>query len=111
MINTCAVIILILRTDRSGKTIYTQIRLKEQSAQGLHCLPLHLHLFDTLFFGNITLIKFKDNDSIFLFECPMIFSDYCGITWVRLFHWNSIWLGVRNLDRNFDFDRYWNYIP
>ena len=35
------------RTDRSGQTVQTQIRLRllleEQSDQGLHCLLFHLH--------------------------------------------------------------------
>ena len=40
--------ILSFRTDRSGQTVQTQIRLliKEQSDQGLHCLLFNLHLFD-----------------------------------------------------------------
>ena len=42
------VMTLSFRTDRSGKTVQTQIRLllEEQSDQGLHCLLYHLHLFD-----------------------------------------------------------------
>ena len=35
------VIILNFRTDRSGQTVQTQIRLEEQSDQGLHCLLFH----------------------------------------------------------------------
>ena len=37
-------------TDRSGKTVQTQIRLllEEQSDQGLHCLLFNLHLFDEI---------------------------------------------------------------
>ena len=33
------------RTDKSGQTVQTQIRLllEEQSDQGLHCLLFHLH--------------------------------------------------------------------
>ena len=48
--------ILSFWTDKSGQTVQTQIRLlkeeqsrllkEEQSDQGLHCLLLHLHLFD-----------------------------------------------------------------
>ena len=36
--------------DRSGQTVKIQIRLlpKEQSDQGLYCLPSHLHYLDTL---------------------------------------------------------------
>ena len=41
-------------TDTSGQTMQTQIRLvlKEQSDQGLHCLPFCLHLLDALLYGN-----------------------------------------------------------
>ena len=41
-----AIMILSFRTDRSGQTVQTQIRLllKEQSDQGLHCLQFPLHL-------------------------------------------------------------------
>ena len=43
----CTVIILNFRTDRSGQTVQTQIRLllEEQSGWGLHYLLFHLHLF------------------------------------------------------------------
>ena len=42
------VMILGFRTDRSGQTVKTQIRLllEEQSDQGLRCLLFPLHLFD-----------------------------------------------------------------
>ena len=38
------------RTDESGQTVQTQIRLllKWQSNQGLHCLLVYIHLLDTL---------------------------------------------------------------
>ena len=41
------------RTDRSGQTVQTQIRLllKKQSDQGLHCLLFHLHHFDEIHSG------------------------------------------------------------
>ena len=44
------VIIQSFRTDRSGQTVQTQIRLllEEQSDQGLHCLLFHLHHFDKI---------------------------------------------------------------
>ena len=44
------VILLSFRTDRSGQTVQTQIRLllEEQSDQGLYCLQYHLHLFDKI---------------------------------------------------------------
>ena len=46
-IHYITVMILNFRTDRSGQTVQTQIRLllEEQSDQGLHCLLFHLHLF------------------------------------------------------------------
>ena len=41
---------LSFRTDRSGQTVQTQIRLllEEQSDQGLHCLLFPLHHFDKI---------------------------------------------------------------
>ena len=53
------------RTDRSGQTVQTQIRLllKEQSDQGLHCLLFHLHVFDKLPSGLVSLFEFKVNYS------------------------------------------------
>ena len=49
------------RTDRSGQTVQTQIRLllEEQSDQGLHCLQFPLHLLDTLLYGNYSLFNFR----------------------------------------------------
>ena len=48
--NKITVMTLSFRTDRSGQTVQTQIRLllEEQSDQGLHCLLFHLHLFDKI---------------------------------------------------------------
>ena len=42
------VMILNFRTDRSGQTVQTQIRLllEEHSDQDLHCLLFYKHLFD-----------------------------------------------------------------
>ena len=47
---TTTVMILNFRTDRSGQTVQTQIRLllEEQSDQGLHCLLFRSHLFDEI---------------------------------------------------------------
>ena len=44
------VMTLCFRTDRSGQTVQTQIRLllEEQSDQGLHCLLFHVHVFDKI---------------------------------------------------------------
>ena len=48
----CTVMILSFRTDMPGQTVQTQIRLllKEQSDQGLHCLPFSLHRMDSLLY-------------------------------------------------------------
>ena len=50
------VIFLSFRTDKSGQTVQTQIRLllEEQSDQGLHCLPFRLHRLDSLLYGRAT---------------------------------------------------------
>ena len=58
--------ILSFRTDGSGQTVQTQIRLlleeiqilKEQSDQDLHCLRFRVHLLDALLYGTATLLKF-----------------------------------------------------
>ena len=52
---TITVIFLSFRIDRPGQTVQTQIRLllEEQSDQDLHCLPFHLHLFDSLLYVQI----------------------------------------------------------
>ena len=44
------VMTLSFRTDRSGQTVQTQIRLllEEQSDQGLQCLLFQLHLFSRI---------------------------------------------------------------
>ena len=49
-------ITVMLRTDRPGQTVQTQIRLllEEQSDQGLHCLPFRLHRLDSLVYGKAT---------------------------------------------------------
>ena len=46
--NICTVMIQCFRTDRSGRTVQTQIRLplEEQSDQGLHCLQCRLQPLD-----------------------------------------------------------------
>ena len=51
--------ILNFRTERSGQTVRTQIRLllMEQSDQGLHCLLFHLHLFDKIPSGLASLFE------------------------------------------------------
>ena len=45
------VMFLSFRTDRSGQTVQTQIRLSDQ---GLHCLPFRLHRLDSLLYGRAT---------------------------------------------------------
>ena len=63
------VMILNFRTDMSGQTVQTQIRLllAEQSDQGLHCLLFHLHVFDKIPSGLASLFEIKVNYSNFLF--------------------------------------------
>ena len=53
------VMIVSFRTDLSGQTVQTQIRLllEEQSDQGLHCLQFQLHLSGALHFGKVILFK------------------------------------------------------
>ena len=50
------VMILSFWTDRPGQTVQTQIRLlqKEQSDQGLHCLPFRLYRLDSLVYSKAT---------------------------------------------------------
>ena len=52
---------LSIGTDKSKQTVQTLIRLlpKEQSDQGLHCLPFQLHLLDTSLHWKIKLFDFK----------------------------------------------------
>ena len=58
--------ILSFRTDKSGQTVQTQEQTAprgnsadpDQSDQGLYCLPLCLHLRDTLHKGKATLFNF-----------------------------------------------------
>ena len=52
--------ILCIGTDSFKQTVQTQIRLllKEQSDQGLHCLPFQLHLLNALLHCNIKLFHF-----------------------------------------------------
>ena len=68
--------ILSFRTDTSEQTLQTQIRLllEEQSDQDLHCLPFHLHFFDTLLYGITVLFKFSG-----------IFSNFSGVQKFRNF--------------------------
>ena len=48
--------ILSFRTDMPVQTVQIQIRLllEEESDQGLHCLPFHLHHLDSLLYGKAT---------------------------------------------------------
>ena len=50
------VLILSFRINMPRQTVQTQIRLllEEQSDQGLHCLPFHLHRLDSLLYGRAT---------------------------------------------------------
>ena len=55
--------ILNFRTDRSGQTLQTQVRLllEEQSDQGLHCLLFQLHVFDKIPSDLASLFEFEVN--------------------------------------------------
>ena len=59
-LSLCTVMTLSFRTDRSGQTVQTQIRLllEEQSDQGLHCSLFHLHVFDKIPSGLVSLFEF-----------------------------------------------------
>ena len=50
LISFTTVMTLSFRTDKSGQTVQTQIRLiqEEQSDQDLHCLLFHLHHYDKI---------------------------------------------------------------
>ena len=48
------IMFLSFRTERSGQTVQTQIRL--QSDQGLHCLQYPLHLLDALLCSTFKMI-------------------------------------------------------
>ena len=54
------VMILRFRTDRSGETVQTQIRLilEEHPDQGLHCLQCRLHPLGAVLYDKATLLKF-----------------------------------------------------
>ena len=48
------------RTNQSGQTEQTQIRLllEEQSDQGLHCLLIHSHLWEILLSSTANFLEF-----------------------------------------------------
>ena len=50
-------------TDRAEQTVSTQIRLllEEQSDQGLHCLPFHLHILDTYLYCKTKQLCIQDS--------------------------------------------------
>ena len=56
----------------SGQTVYFQMRLhiKEQSDQGVQCLPFHLHLLDALLYGKTTLVIYRIIMYSSLSGCP-----------------------------------------
>ena len=61
MFYTCTtVMILCFRTQGSGQSVQTQIRLllEEQSDQGIHCLLFHLHLFYEIPKGLASFLEF-----------------------------------------------------
>ena len=60
MVDDNDVMTLCFRTHGSGQIVQTQIRLliEEQSDQGLHCLLIHLHLFDEIPKGLASFLEF-----------------------------------------------------
>ena len=70
--------ILNIWTNRSEQTVETQIRLllKEQSDPGLHCLPFHLHLLDTMLYGNTHCSIFRIITAFF--GCSNYLDFYCS---------------------------------
>ena len=85
------------RTDMSGQTVQTQIRLllEEQSDQGLHYLPFDLHRF-----GRITLWKINISQILGLLHYIFRVSEFLGVLRLvygktRLFKFNSNFSSVR----------------
>ena len=90
--------ILSFRTNRSGQTVQTQIRLllEEQSDQGLHCLPFRLHLLDTLLHGKVALFKFQGD-----------YSKFSGVRIFRIFTSVSFYFQGQLLVNGHNLGRYW----
>ena len=65
------VMILSFWTDMAGQTVQTQIRLLEQSDQGIQCLPFRLHRLDSLLYCRATYFKFLRDENKY-FGCPNI---------------------------------------
>ena len=56
-VNCYTVMVPSFQTDRSGQTVWTQIKLL-LSDQGPHCLPVRLYLLDPFLYGKATLFTF-----------------------------------------------------
>ena len=58
---TTVMMILSFRTDMSGQTVEAQSRLllEEQFDQGLHCLPICVHLLDLHCIVKVKTIQFQ----------------------------------------------------
>ena len=69
-------ILIKLPYEKSEQTMQTQIRLllQEQSDQGLHCLPFHLHFLDALDY--IIKPKVKDSHLDCNFKCLNLYNFY-----------------------------------
>ena len=65
--------VISFRTDKSGQTVQTQIRLllEEQSDQGLHCLLFHLHHLEVKHQGRTAKFEFLSAYSK-VSRCPKI---------------------------------------
>ena len=81
------------RTDRSWQTVQTQIR---QSDPGLHWLPFHLYLLDSLLYGRAIFFKSKDN-----------YSNFSG---VRIFRSFTVTVRKQSLDLNHNTQCAWQYL-
>ena len=79
---TNTVMIQCFRTDWSWQTVQTQIKLllEEQSDQGLHCLLVHLHIFDKTPSGLASLFEFS-NSNISATSGPIVTKFYQKHHW------------------------------
>ena len=98
------VMTLSLRTDRSGQTVQTQIRLllEEQSDQGLHCLLFHLHLFDKIPKGLASFLEFLvDYSNVFWRPKILRFMNPHKVNWILQrspFYFDIVLLFTKKID-------------
>ena len=107
--------VLSFRTERTGQTVQTQIRLylEEQSDQDLHCLLFHLHLLEELLHGRtshglstvkflnvqttenfpVIYLKFKQRPSLMLFHQKVANGVANSEDPDQTAHWGAVWSG------------------